>query len=110
MTEKEVLQIVKRALREERKAIAAEVLEAMGKSEAQKKEPMTVKQAAEYTGPSVQTLYWKSSRKELPHYKTSENGKGRLMFDKKDLDAAMLATRIPSKAEVMEQAAQLAQI
>lgn len=87
MTEKEVLQIVKRALREERKAIAAEVLEAMGKSEAQKKEPI-----------------------ELPHYKTSENGKGRLMFDKKDLDAAMLATRIPSKAEVMEQAAQLAQI
>lgn len=104
MTEKEVLQIVKRALREERKAIAAEVRDAIGK----RHEPMTVKQAAKYSGYAERTLRGWMVARELPYYKTGNAGQASVRIDKSDLDALIFAVRVPSDAELEKQAAQIA--
>lgn len=104
MTEKEVLQIVKRALREERKAIAAEVKKAIGNTY----KPMTVKQAAEYSGYAERTLRGWMVARELPYYKAGKVGQASVRIDKSDLDALIFAVRVPSDAELEKQAAQIA--
>lgn len=104
MTEKEVLQIVKRALREERKAIAAEVRKAISG----RHEPMTLEQAAEYSGYAERTLRGWMVARELPYYKAGKVGQASVRIDKSDLDALIFAIRVPSDAELEKQAAQIA--
>lgn len=111
MTEKEVLTIVKKALREERKAIVTDLLEALSKNNEQneqKAEPMSVQQAAKYADVTVSVIrYWLFDGK-LPRYKTGEGKKCRVYINKKDMDNFLLGHCIQSNAQIKEQAENLA--
>lgn len=51
---------------------------------------MSPKQAAEYTGYAVQTIYNKVSQGEIPHHK----GSGSTRFKKSELDAWMRGEKV----------------
>lgn len=54
---------------------------------------LNMEQAAEFVGLTKQTLYRKTSANEISHSKQS----GRVFFDRKELEAWLLAKRVPTK-------------
>lgn len=62
---------------------------------------MTAKEAAEYLGFSVNSLYNKCYRKQIPHYKPSA---GKLYFKKEELDEWIQSGRVATDAEIIQMA------
>ena len=63
---------------------------------------MTAEEATQYLGfKSVDSLYNKCYRKQIPHYKPSG---GKLYFLREELDAWIAAGRVATKAEMLKRA------
>lgn len=60
---------------------------------------LTIDQAATYTGYAVKTLYNLVSDREIPHVKK----RGRLRFDRLELDDWMERDKIPAVDELLEE-------
>lgn len=62
---------------------------------------MTAKEAADYLGFTISSLYVKCSKKLIPHYKPSG---GRLYFLREDLDRWIASGRVATDAEILAKA------
>lgn len=64
------------------------------------KKMLTVEECATYINMTKETLYQKVYNREIPHYK-----RGKLYFDKNEIDEWLKTTKRPTKDEIDSQAA-----
>lgn len=62
---------------------------------------LTAKEAAAYLGFSVNSLYNKCSRKQIPYYKPNA---GKIYFRREELDEWIQAGRVATDAEIQNKA------